>query len=50
MSYIVEGFREPVVSALSLGSVLASLAGIAVLMALGAGLSGLALRSRLRNG
>jgi len=50
MSYIVEGFREPVVSALSVGSVLASLAGIAVLLALGAALSGLALRSRLRNG
>jgi ABC-2 type transport system permease protein len=50
MSYIVEGFREPVVAQLTLETLLACLAGIAVLGALGAVLSALALRSRLRNG
>jgi ABC-2 type transport system permease protein len=50
MSYIVEGFREPIVADLTLGASLACLAAVALLGAIGAALSGLALRSRLRNG
>jgi ABC-2 type transport system permease protein len=50
MSFIVEGFRGPMVSGISAPTLLACLGGIIVVAGLGAVLSSLALRSRLRNG
>jgi ABC-2 type transport system permease protein len=50
LSLIVDGLREPVISGLSLGKLGLGLAGIAIVAALAAALSGLALRSRLRAG
>lgn len=48
MSLIVGGMREPVISGVSLESLLEGLAGVAIVAAVGFGLSALALRSRLR--
>ncbi len=50
MSFIVEGFRNPMVAELSGRALLACVASIALLAAIGALLSSLSLRSRLRNG
>ena len=48
LSFIAEGMRDPVISSLSGGALLKGLVGIAIVGALGAGLSAAALRSRLR--
>lgn len=48
MSFIAEGLRDPVVSGISAEPLLKSLAGIAVVAALGVALSAAALRARLR--
>ena len=50
MSYIAEALREPVISGVAGGPLLKGLAGVAVFGGLGALLSALALRSRLRAG
>lgn len=50
MSFIVEGFRDPMVFGISPHVLLACIASIAIVAGIGAALSTLALRSRLRNG
>jgi ABC-2 type transport system permease protein len=50
MSLIAEGLRDPIVSGLSLGSTLEGLGGIAIVAAVGATLSAVSLRARLRAG
>jgi ABC-2 type transport system permease protein len=50
MSLIAEGLREPVVSGLSLGALEKGIGGIAIVAAIGALLSTLGMRARLRAG
>lgn len=50
MSFIAEGFRDPVVSGVATGSLVKCLLGIAIVAAIGAVLSAMAMRARLRSG
>ena len=50
LSFIVEGIRDPVISSLSLEAFAKALGSIALVGAIGIGLSALALRRRLRTG
>jgi ABC-2 type transport system permease protein len=48
MSFIAEGVRDPIISGVTPGETLKGLFGVAIIAALGAALSSLALRHRLR--
>jgi ABC-type multidrug transport system permease subunit len=49
-SYLAEGFRDPVISSISIEPLAKCLGSLALIGAIGIGLSGVALRSRLRTG